>query len=207
MAKLDDKKSIFGFEVSKPSKDERSRETYDPKEGDIIVTSLRKPKDVSDLTQNKTSYVFGSVLKCGDIEDGDFPPNCCIVRFSSSIPFEADPETNVPMESLFAVFLINMTTFNRIWKCLRMKANYTERSSAGIVDLVWQYKPKVVEDDNPSCSQLSRSFSRKPIDGLGLDKFNLNDSQLNAVADCVSAMENHSTSLKLIWGPGPPWNR
>uniref|UniRef100_A0A453CL26 DNA2/NAM7 helicase helicase domain-containing protein n=1 Tax=Aegilops tauschii subsp. strangulata TaxID=200361 RepID=A0A453CL26_AEGTS len=58
-----------------------------------------------------------------------------------------------------------------------------------------------VLDDSLSCSQISQYFARRSIDGLGLEQFNLNDSQLNAVADCVSVMENHSPSLKLIWGP------
>ncbi|XP_047063773.1 helicase sen1-like [Lolium rigidum] len=55
--------------------------------------------------------------------------------------------------------------------------------------------------DNSSCSKISQYSAHRSIDGLGLEKFNLNDSQLNAVADCFSAMENHSPSLKLIWGP------
>ncbi|XP_044967438.1 uncharacterized protein LOC123427451, partial [Hordeum vulgare subsp. vulgare] len=113
--KLDDEKSIFCFEVAEPAKDPKSRETYDPKGGDIIVVSLRKPQHVSDLIQNKASYVLGSVLKCGD-KDGDFPPNCCIVRFSAAIPIEVDPETKLPVAPSFAVFLINMKTYIRIWK-------------------------------------------------------------------------------------------
>ncbi|KAM0832855.1 hypothetical protein ACQ4PT_064636 [Festuca glaucescens] len=147
--KLHNEKSIFGFEVSEPPKDKKSRETYDPKEGDIIVVSSQKPKHVSDLTQNKGSYVLGSVLKSGE-KDGDIPPNCCIVRFSSPFPVEADPETKVPKVQLYVVVLINMTTYNRIWKCLRMEANDTnleehlsKRSTNGIVDLVWQYKQRV----------------------------------------------------------------
>lgn len=111
MEKLDNEKFIFGFEVKEPSKDEKSRETYDPTEGDIIVVSTQKPKHVSDLTQNKASYVLGSVLKCGD--DEDFPTDCCIVQLSSSIPVEADPETKMPKGAIFAVFLINMKTYNR----------------------------------------------------------------------------------------------
>ncbi|XBI57563.1 hypothetical protein VPH35_038930 [Triticum aestivum] len=198
--KLDDEKSIFCFEVAEPSKDPKSRETYDPKGGDIIVVSLRKPQHVSDFIQNKASYVLGSVLKCGDI-DGDFPPNCCIVRFSAAIPIEVDPETKLPVEPSFAVFLINMKTYDRIWKCLRMEVEHQNRSSStGIIDLVWQYKRRVL-DDSLSCSQISQYFARRSIDGLGLEQFNLNDSQLNAVADCVSVMENHSPSLKLIWAP------
>jgi senataxin len=142
--KLDDEKSIFCFEVSKPSKDQKSRETYDPKEGDIIVVSLQKPQHVSDLKQNKESYVLGSVLKCEDKEDGDFPPNCCIARFSSAIPVEVDPEKKVPMRPSFVVFLINMKTYTRIWNCLYMEVdNPNRRTNNGIINLVWEYKPKV----------------------------------------------------------------
>jgi senataxin len=57
-----------------------------------------------------------------------------------------------------------------------------------------------VEDASSSCFQLSQSCHRS-LDGLGLAQFNLNDSQLKAVADCVLAMDNHSTALKLLWGP------
>lgn len=51
------------------------------------------------------------------------------------------------------------------------------------------------------CSQSAQVFDRKLVDGLGLEKLNLNDSQLNAVADCVSAMEYNYSSIKLLWGP------
>ncbi|EEE61559.1 hypothetical protein OsJ_15907 [Oryza sativa Japonica Group] len=164
--------------------------------------STQKPKHVSDLTQNKASYVLGSVLKCGD--DEDFPTDCCIVQLSSSIPVEADPETKMPKGAIFAVFLINMKTYNRIWKCLRLGANdgnlanLQNKSSTNMVNLVRQYKPKVVEDNS---SQVSQCLKHGSMDFLGLEKLNLNASQLNAVADCVSVMENQLSSLKLIWGP------
>jgi senataxin len=60
---------------------------------------------------------------------------------------------------------------------------------------------KTVERCSSSFSQLSQFFDRGLVDGLGLEKFNLNDSQLNAVADCVSLVHNSSSSLKLLWGP------
>jgi senataxin len=55
--------------------------------------------------------------------------------------------------------------------------------------------------ESSSFSQISQCSARRSIHGLGLEQFNLNDSQLNAVADCVSVMEKNSHSLKLIWGP------
>lgn len=60
---------------------------------------------------------------------------------------------------------------------------------------------QTAEECNSSSSQLSQFLTRKSVDDLGLEKFNLNDSQLIAVADCVSATENGSPSIKLIWGP------
>ncbi|KXG36929.1 uncharacterized protein LOC8074437 [Sorghum bicolor] len=207
LEKLSDEKSIFCFEVSMPSKDEKSREIYVPKHGDIIIVSSQKPKHVSDLTKNRTLYNLGSVLKSGDEEDSDLPPNCCIVRFRSVIHVEVDPETSMPTGPCFAVFLINIKTYDHIWKCLHLGANDHKfaalegrGANTAIVNLVWQYKKqlKMVPCHPPS----SQCLTRKSVDDLGLEKFNLNDSQLNAVADCVSsAIENRSPSLKLIWGP------
>ncbi|KAL6652177.1 hypothetical protein ACP70R_011102 [Stipagrostis hirtigluma subsp. patula] len=204
--KLDDKNPVFGFEVAQPVKDDKSRETYEPTECDIIVVSSQKPKHVSDLTQNKTSYVLGLVLKSG--EEDEFPPNCCIVQLSSAIPIEADVESKTPKGPLFAVYIMNMTSYNRIWKCLHLGMNDTNSvelqniQCTDLVDKLWQYNPRVVEDSSSSCSQLTQCFTHRSIDGLGLDvKFNLNASQLKAVADCVSAMDDYSSSIKLLWGP------
>ncbi|CAL5025806.1 unnamed protein product [Urochloa decumbens] len=179
MEKLDDEKPIFGLEVAEPAKDVKSKEMYEPTEG--------------------------SVLKSG--EEDIFPPNCCIVQLSSAIPIEADPQTKIPKGPLFVVFLINMKTYNRIWKCLHMGSNdanlveLRNKRSSDLVSMVWQCKPRAVEDARSSCFQLSQSSCHRSIDGLGLEQFNLNDSQLKAVADCVLAMDSHSSALKLLWGP------
>uniref|UniRef100_A0A0A8Y1G9 Helicase ATP-binding domain-containing protein n=1 Tax=Arundo donax TaxID=35708 RepID=A0A0A8Y1G9_ARUDO len=214
VGKLDARKPIFGFEVAKPVKDGKSRETYEPAERDIIVMSSRKPTHLSDLTRNKASFVLGSILKDG--EDDAFPPNWCVVQLSSAIPVEIDPRTTMPKGPLFLVFLANMKTYNRIWKCLYLgenNANVVElqnKKSTGPINKVWQFNPRVVcwsyarkavEYGTSSCSQLSQRFDRRLVDGLGLEKFNLNDSQLNAVADCMSVMDNNFSSIKLLWGP------
>nr|BAJ99854.1 predicted protein [Hordeum vulgare subsp. vulgare] len=56
---------------------------------------------------------------------------------------------------------------------------------------------KAVEND--SRSQLSHRSAAAA--NLGLNRFRLNESQLNAVEDSVAAMGSPSPSLKLIWGP------
>ncbi|CAL5025815.1 unnamed protein product [Urochloa decumbens] len=207
---LDARKSILGFQVAEPVKNEKSRETYVPAECDIIVMSSQKPRHVSDLTRNKESFVLGLVLKTGK-EDG-FPPGWCIVQLSSSTPVEADTYTKIPKGPLFFVFLINMKTYNRIWRCLHLgenNANSVElqnKMNSGPVNKAWLFKPrsyahKALDGGSSSFSQLPQFFDRRLVDGLGLEKFNLNDSQLNAVADCVSLMDHNSSSIKLLWGP------
>lgn len=58
-----------------------------------------------------------------------------------------------------------------------------------------------MEAGSSQCSQSSQFFDGRLIERLGLEKFGLNDSQLNAVADCVSLMDSNSSSIKLLWGP------
>ncbi|CAN6249866.1 unnamed protein product [Urochloa humidicola] len=191
-----DEKIFFCFEVARPANDERSREIYAPCEDDILVLSSRKPKQVSDLTRNVKSYVLAKVVKGGE-DDDDLPSHCFIARLSSPLPVEADPVTGIPKDPLFAVLLINIKTYSRIWTCLEKgKSQATD-----IVDLIWQYKSKAMNEDISTSSQLSRCFPDRSIDDLGLEKFMLNSSQLNAVADCFPVKGNFSPSVKLIWGP------
>lgn len=113
---LDAKKPILGFQVAKPVKDEKSKETYVPAEHDIILMTSQKPWHVPDLTQNNASFVLGSVLKSRE-EDG-FPPGWCVVQLLSTIPVEEDCHTKIPKGPFFCVFLINMKTYSRIWRCI-----------------------------------------------------------------------------------------
>jgi senataxin len=77
--------------------------------------------------------VLGSVLKNGK-EYGS--PGWCTVQLSSAIP----------EGPLFLVFLINMKTYNRIWRCLflgKNHANLDELQNSGPVNKVWQFNPRV----------------------------------------------------------------
>ncbi|KAL6652178.1 hypothetical protein ACP70R_011103 [Stipagrostis hirtigluma subsp. patula] len=167
-----DDKIFFCFEVARPAKDERCRETYAPSEDDIVVLSSRTPKQVSDLTRNATSYILAKIVKGGE-EDDDLPANCFIARLSSALPIDVDPATRVPKGALFAVVLVNMKTNNRIWTCLSMGKQKPDRNNrlnkifsatneetqivshaSNIVDIVWQFKSKVMKEDMLTSSQL-----------------------------------------------------
>ncbi|RCV35092.1 hypothetical protein SETIT_7G211800v2 [Setaria italica] len=191
---VNSRKSILGFQVAEPVKDENSRETYVPAERDIILVSSQKPRHISDLTRNKASFVLGSVRKRG--KGNGFRPDWCIVQLSSTIPIEADPYTDIPEGPLFLVFLINMKTYNRIWRCLLLGKN-----DANLDELQNKKSCGPVNKWKQAAGHYLNFFYRRLVDGLGLEKFNLNGSQLNAVADCVSLMDNNSSSIKLLWGP------
>ncbi|TVU16034.1 hypothetical protein EJB05_39581, partial [Eragrostis curvula] len=171
LRKLDDKKSVFGFEVAEPVKDEKSRAIYEPMECDIVVLSSQKPTHVSDLTRNKASFVLGLVLKSG--EDDEFPPNCCIVQLSSDIPVERNPRTKLPMGPLFVVFLINMKTYNRVWKGLRLGENDCDLAklekirSTGLVNKVWQFKPRQSRSGHQSSNRFLLLSLDEQKDGAG----------------------------------------
>ncbi|CAM0948100.1 unnamed protein product [Alopecurus aequalis] len=181
------KSSFFCFLAAESSR----KTSYTPTKDDIVAVSSRKSKHLS---------VLGSVCKSGE-DDEDFPADCFIVRLSSVPPVEVDAKTKKPMAPLFVSFLMNTKTYNRIWTCLQRgkTSGRKRRSDAGLVDAIWRYstsKVKALEDDY----QWKLSHRSSEVD-LGLDRFRLNDSQLNAVQDCVSAMGSRSPSLKLIRGP------
>lgn len=60
---------------------------------------------------------------------------------------------------------------------------------------------KEVDEAMSSSSQLSQRFAARSAVDLNLEKYMLNNSQLNAVADCVLVSEKISSPIKLIWGP------
>lgn len=170
------------------------RTSYAPVKDDIVlVSSSRKGKHPS-------SYVLGSVCKSWE-DDEDFPADCFIVRLSTSVPpVEVESKTKRPVAPLFVSLLMNTKTYNCIWTCLQLgKTSGRKRvSDAGLMDAIWRYSAsKAVEND--SRSQLSHRSAAAA--NLGLNRFRLNESQLNAVEDSVAAMGSPSPSLKLIWGP------
>lgn len=113
--------------------------TYTPKDADVFVLSEFKPKHLSDLTRNQSSYVIASVLSAGENEK--LPPNHLIIKASRRVVVEKDRETNRLKKPLFAVFLMNMITSTRIWKSLDLESA-SERNTS-IVELVFRYRSTV----------------------------------------------------------------
>nr|DAD32601.1 TPA_asm: hypothetical protein HUJ06_011452 [Nelumbo nucifera] len=85
---------------------------YEPGNGDLIVLSDVKPQSIADLSGTKKSYILALVTGGGN---GDNPLRID-VRASKEIVIEQKRQNNSP--TLFAVYLINMTTNIRIWEAL-----------------------------------------------------------------------------------------
>ncbi|KAL5700840.1 hypothetical protein ACHQM5_026243 [Ranunculus cassubicifolius] len=105
------------------------KESYKPKPGDILILSDAAPEDISDLNRYGKTWIYASVSRVVDNDDlpngassRDFYDNntCMNLKIKTSQPVEMKEGMR---NSLFAVFLINLTTNNRIWIALHKLGN------------------------------------------------------------------------------------
>ncbi|XP_066319207.1 uncharacterized ATP-dependent helicase C29A10.10c-like [Miscanthus floridulus] len=173
--------AIFSIVVRKADPQTTQRDqVYAPKDADVLVLTDRKPRHSSDLGRTGSSYLIGSVLKADGGGDGT------VVRLSRR------PEEGPP---LFAVFLINMTAYNRILNAVDVHAAACRNTS--VIEKLLD--PKFGKDQKEPSSTAASFYLDGELGDLG--NFGLNDSQLKAVDDCVSAVEQPGCPVRLIWGP------
>ncbi|TVU28028.1 hypothetical protein EJB05_19535, partial [Eragrostis curvula] len=175
-----DQQIIYSIAVRTADPDSPLKDqVYEPRDADMLVLTDRKPRNISDLGRTGKSYLLGSVLKT---EGGDG----IVVRLSRR------PDEGLP---LVAVFLINMTTYNRILNALDVHA--ASCRNTGIIEKV--LNPKFDHKESLSSSGTPLYSLDGELDGL--QSFELNASQLEAVHDCVSAVQLEASSVRLIKGP------
>ncbi|KAJ3680403.1 hypothetical protein LUZ60_016681 [Juncus effusus] len=107
--------SEYQIVVKKPPSNSENT-NYAPKKGDVFVLCTRQKMHVSDLSKNGDSYKLGLVTLGGD---DDSPPNIYKIKASCKIEDEKYRKGNGDRSSLFGVYLLNMTTYSRIWMCLK----------------------------------------------------------------------------------------
>ncbi|MCL7038809.1 hypothetical protein MKW94_025092 [Papaver nudicaule] len=174
---------------------ERKRERYCLKPGDLFVLSNALPQLASDLDRIGITWTFAVVTNAkankgeGDEFSNDLPSTNFMVRTSKTIEIDHEGMHN----SLFAVFVTNMTTNTRIWNALGMFGNMS------IIDRVLCTN-SVVEE---SCGLCSTQVGSKRADDVPAElSLTLNESQTSAVVTSVSAAQcYHKSSVKLVWGP------
>ncbi|KAJ4758065.1 P-loop containing nucleoside triphosphate hydrolases superfamily protein [Rhynchospora pubera] len=184
------KDDSYKISVANPVKETNSRENYVPQESDVVILSKEKPKHISDLARNGWRYTVAIISKGG--KDGVLSDNDAIIRVPRAFSFDLDLITNELKEPLFAVFLFNILTYNRIWKMLDSKSDsFSSSTIMGKGDK---------EDSMLFASSLLQGIPDRDILDT-FSRFNLNDSQYNAILDCAASIEQLTSSLKLIWGP------
>ncbi|KAF8398737.1 hypothetical protein HHK36_014595 [Tetracentron sinense] len=161
---------------------------YEPNKGDLIALSDVRPTCIEDLNRPQRSYLLALVTRR--------EYNTIIIQSSKPIEFEEGMQKR--RESLFAIFLINMTTNIRIWDALN--PNMLE-GNRNIIEEVLHTSSNV----GGNCTLCTHREDYNVADSnlrADLHSFNLNDSQMDAVLSSIATRGcNHKKSIKLIWGP------
>ncbi|KAF8407483.1 hypothetical protein HHK36_006617 [Tetracentron sinense] len=166
---------------------------HEPQSGDLIALSDVKPVRAYDLNSPRRSYTI-----CLVVGGGNNDSTAGIVPVVSSKPITFERGLYKKREPLFAVYLINMTTNNRIWKALNPDILGANMS---IVKEVL-HSDSSVGNNCTLCSSQGYSSVDGSILRADLCSFNLNDSQTEAVLSTIATRGCiHKNSVKLIWGP------
>lgn len=181
-------KDLFYKIVLKASERKDDAKVYEPEFGDLVAITSFRPKSIRDLEK---SYVIAMVHGVKD-------DLLLSVLSSKPILFEESMDKSRKNATLFAVYLINMTTNIRIWQALTLDPK--ERNMR-LIEKVLQTK----FDDEKKCMicHSEQKFSlAKSVENVRIRSSDLNESQKDAVLSCISTREcRHRSDIKLIWGP------
>ncbi|KAJ4973067.1 hypothetical protein NE237_006241 [Protea cynaroides] len=171
------------------------KETYKPKPGDIFVLSDVVPESVFDLRHYGRSWTFAAVIKATiiiapDNEQSEVDsPIFLKVKAAKAIKVNEEGMQN----SLFAIFLINLTANKRIWVALHGIGNKK------ILEHILGDKAMAENCCNICSSEKSGIWAQRFLKSISSE---LNESQTGAVLRSISAVQcNHKVSVKLIGGP------
>ncbi|GAB2286439.1 hypothetical protein Dimus_039767 [Dionaea muscipula] len=166
-----------------------ARGAYEPETGDIIaLTDVREPKSINDLNRSFSGfpYLIALVHRVEDEDDNE-------VLILSSKPID-----DVRAKSIFAVYLMNITTNMRIWKAL---LHTRDVGNMNIINKVLRTDSSVGGHCSHCVSGEELSVARSNLRSI-ISSCNLDQSQEAAIRSSIS-MRNctHQTMVKLIWGP------
>ncbi|KAF6152706.1 hypothetical protein GIB67_021366, partial [Kingdonia uniflora] len=157
------------------------KEPYKAKPSDILIISDSIPKIVSNLQRFSKTWTFASVTKVGEDEDSD------INTYLKVRTLKAIEVKEGMRESLFAIFIINITTNNRIWFALHMVGNLV------VVKEVLSTK-SLVKEACQLCSRLRTNVTR--VEGLGARLLSaLNESQRDTVLIAISTLQCYHITI------------
>ncbi|KAJ8557667.1 hypothetical protein K7X08_003292 [Anisodus acutangulus] len=173
---------------------ERFRNAYEPTVGDLIALSDVRLKSTWDLNRPKRSFLIASV------QGKDEGSNILTILSSKPIPFmKPDREKGEQGDSLFIIYLLNLTTNIRIWNALNLDM---ESTNLKIIRTVLNVDPTFDEENCTRCSLSEVKTSAISNHRTTIDSFGLDNAQREAVISCIATREcSHHNAVKLIWGP------
>ncbi|KAB2600277.1 hypothetical protein D8674_010548 [Pyrus ussuriensis x Pyrus communis] len=164
--------------------------TYVPQVGDLIALTDTKPKCVDHLNRSRNSYLIAYVHQ--------IRVNNLSILLSKHIDSRGYTHTVGKRETMFAVYLMNMTTNIRVWKALN-----SDDANTNLIKTLLQVQPS----SSQGGSSCTICFSKeKCFDSLSTKWpemwCDLNESQKAAVLNSISLSKcKHQNSINLIWGP------
>ncbi|XP_051219250.1 helicase SEN1 [Lolium perenne] len=186
----------IAFEADSQNTESRNKpESNRRSVGDIIILSDVKPENISDIAQNGSPYCIAFITDGGD-EDDDSPPAMYVIKASGQIDAADEISQDGKRRPLFAAHLLNIVTYIRIWRCL----DYTTlRRNQNLIQEMVHY-PRVANIPPKHANDFASVDSMEIWSELST--MDLNNSQNDAILNCISAMLcSTSSSFSLIWGP------
>jgi len=122
--------SIKDSELESVKDTKKDEGKYEPEPGDIIALTHVRPKCIDDLKRPKGFYLIAYVLRPRDLETES---STVLILASNPLLTNEEYKHNYEKGTLFAIYLMNMTTNVRIWKALHL-----ERGNTNIIKTVLQ---------------------------------------------------------------------
>ncbi|KAJ8770540.1 hypothetical protein K2173_018031 [Erythroxylum novogranatense] len=178
--------------------------TYQPEAGDLFAVSDVRPASESDLNRPRRPYLVAYIM---GIENGN--PDILKVLASKPILVDesmknpGDQSSSTPMgkqrrDTLFVVFLTNLTTNIRIWRSLKSEL---DGGNMKIISRVLQGDPNGGEHCSHCSLESNRLAANNQLQSIKGSSA-LNPSQREAIISCLCMRQClHQNSVKLIWGP------
>ncbi|KAL3736002.1 hypothetical protein ACJRO7_025025 [Eucalyptus globulus] len=200
---VEGEKNVYHVEVDywRNRANNRGKEPYRTSPGDVLMLTNAKPDTIPSLERFAGRWAFASVADIISEEDGDAQASTKfkVMAFSGTSfrPFFSFPSNKMndvrACQSMYAVFLMNAVTNDRIWNGLHRFSNLE------IVKQVLCTDP-VAEKDCSLCITQIHGFGHLSLDN-NLSG-GLNESQKKAVLSCLDTIEcQHRSAVEMIQGP------
>ncbi|XP_061353992.1 uncharacterized protein LOC133298681 [Gastrolobium bilobum] len=179
-------KKLYNFKIdSWKNRFTHPGEPYKILPGDVLVLADYKPETARDMQRFGRTWSFVSVVKTTEDENDDNMSVYFKVKTSKDID-----TSKLRKESLFLVFLTNISPNRRIWSGLHMSGN---------LKLVKQI---LCTEFKENCNYSSEGDAVWDDCSYRWLSSELNESQYKAICACLSGIHcNHNSTVKLIWGP------